>query len=99
MLFDPKWKKTTEVSPTKRLLMEARKLIASPDHWCQGSYNTKGGRRCAVGALAAIDGGDIDQSYELLLAEMGGGAVSAFNDTHTHEEVIAAFDRAIAAAR
>ena len=39
-------------------------------------------------------GAEIDANHWLGTA-VGGGCIGAFNDTHTHAEVMAAFDRAI----
>jgi hypothetical protein len=87
----------------KEILIRARKLIDHPDKWIKGMF-TFGGGYCAVGALfkAGIDRCGIEwdknPAYLALVKSTGTepGEVGRFNDTHTHAEVLAAFDRAIA---
>lgn len=62
--------------------------------------------RCALGALHCASGIDWNSDgsvrlpgEEYLVVAMGGHEVALFNDTHSHADVLAAFDRAIAAAR
>ncbi len=94
----------------KEILIEARDLIEDPDHWTQGAF-AKGSfgnpvaseseyaeSWCAAGAiLKAVGGGEsYDRDpYSFLAGVMGAKCVPAFNDQHTHPEVIEAFDRAI----
>lgn len=62
---------------------------------------------CGVGAIAKVKGQnpmDATESFEAYLLAQAAGVRDVvdfftFNDTHTHAEVLAAFDRAIAAAR
>jgi hypothetical protein len=83
-------------------LIKARALIEKPEMWA-GSDSALGlGTNCATTAIG--------QSYaahtafavanSLPTVQQGAfGAVIDFNDTHSHAEVIAAFDRAIEAER
>lgn len=95
---------------TREILVAARELISVPERWTQGSLaESRLGRPigpstpgavcwCALGAVQKV-ADDLNMPF--------GGAVShlnkagpinlgLFNDTHTHPEVVALFDRAIA---
>lgn len=91
------------------ILVAARALIEKPENWlarCPSPYeeNTEG-KRCASRAIwtlgergnAATQAAASD-AYKALAAVMGVERVPEWNDTHTHAEVLAAFDRAIEAA-
>lgn len=58
-------------------------------------------RWCALGAIAAVSNTPADSvtvQYFLTRAldmELYGAGVAFYNDTHTHEEVLALFDKAI----
>jgi len=80
---------------TSRKLRKARELISDPKKWGKGSYE-KDGRYCALGAVYACGGGayDLDDAA-LCLGGYLGSAIS-FNDTHSHDDVLALFDWAIA---
>jgi hypothetical protein len=92
---------------TLRLLGEARQLIAARQHWTRGIYRTLSGKYCAVGALQAAgqilhDAAAQKAAHELLKAvarNRGFPTAETMNDRSTHEQVLAAFDEAIAAAR
>jgi hypothetical protein len=84
------------------VLQKARALIEKPENWTQGEFKTTDGRFCSVGALNEACPGCNDvweRAYDPLQSVAGGGSVSAFNDTHTHAEVLAAFDKAIELAK
>lgn len=85
---------------TLQVLTEARALIAKPENW--GWYVYDDGRRmCAAGAVCRANGvsrwhgGDA----QIALQRVTGCYLGSFNDTHTHAEVLAVFDQAIAAER
>jgi hypothetical protein len=90
------------------ILTAARELISVPERWTQGDYaKDKDGRSCleddegavcycSVGAISKVRFSSVALEF---LAREAGGYIPDFNDTHTHAEVIAAFDRAIAAAK
>lgn len=89
------------------VLRDARSYIEKPESWARNVYRDLE-RRCALGALLKAQGNDWEsgcdihsmartKEYSLLKSVMGEWP-GDFNDTHTHEEVLAAFDRAIAAA-
>ena len=98
------------MSSIKQLLQKARALIEDPAHWTQGALaRDSAGNEvfpnspqavcfCAEGALACAFEGTFD------LKERAGRYLDietekplwTFNDSHTHEEVLNAFDKAIA---
>lgn len=96
------------------LLMAGRMLISDPGAWTTGDYaktakgngtyatNLKACSWCSVGALLCVDkGAGINAAYATArrhLEQQMKGAITVFNDTHTHAEVLAAWDRAIAKA-
>jgi hypothetical protein len=90
----------------KEILIRARKLIEKPENWVRGHFYS-GSAYCAVGSLfaAGIDymGTYTQNPAYLALAKAMSvtatvipGNVSRWNDDHTHAEVLAAFDCAIA---
>jgi hypothetical protein len=92
---------------TLRLLEESRQAIEQREHWVQGVYETFGRRYCAAGALRAVGrrmrGASVEsRAYKLLLEvanRRGFLNVEIMNDRSTHEQVLSAFDDAIAIAR
>jgi hypothetical protein len=77
---------------TKDRLIAGRNRIEDPANWGQGMSFDRPGTRCAAEAVGSHRGA------EAALREAMGQPVTAFNDSHTHAEVLAAYDRAIAAA-
>ena len=80
-------------------LIAAKALIATPEKWGKGKYKHDG-RRCA---LIAIDHGGAGYAGHMALREALPGdfaCILAFNDhpDTTHADIMALFDRAIAAA-
>jgi hypothetical protein len=90
------------VGDVEYLLTLTRAVITDPDKWTQHEYGTSDGAQCASGALyttaAKITQARYSETYNLL-REIMGGRIIDFNDTHTHAEVLAAFDAAIAEAK
>lgn len=86
---------------TVDVLIAARKLIEKPENWCRETYETDSGAYCAVGAIsrAAVPDGDYGHALNVLEDVVGHGNIEVWNDAHTHAEVLAAFDAAIAAER
>jgi hypothetical protein len=90
-----------------RVLEEARGLIEQREDWAQGTLETLGGQRCALGALRlAADFLNYEAAGRLanalltdIAAERGFSSVEAMNDYSRHEAVLSAFDTAIAAVR
>lgn len=96
----------------KAQLIAAKALIDTPEKWIQGNAaeDAKGNqisphdvaavRFCSVGALGHVFSDDeYGDAVDYLKSHLGGyGFVAEFNDTHTHAEVMAAWDRAIEAA-
>lgn len=101
-----------EAAPTTRgpeaqralqTLIFARSLIADQNAWVQRRYETRDGRRCAVGALrGAARLMDAARAHNtaasgLLSVAMSRGFtdIETMNDHSTHAEVVSAFDEAI----
>ena len=93
------------------ILKAARAKIAKPENWTQRAYQRdKNGNSlsvwdaqaatcwCARGAIWSIDPkGRLTDAFKALELSVPDQTVTVFNDTHTHAEVLAAFDSAIAA--
>lgn len=92
-------------------LKAARDLISDPARWTQGWLARDASKNvsyigaenaacwCSMGALFHVDGPyrpNSDLAIKLLSAAIGGKSVVRYNDTHTHAEVLALFDAAIA---
>jgi hypothetical protein len=89
---------------THEILTRGREAISDPAHWIQNSlYNYNRTSFCSYAAVQVGAGDEPDWSYDnpalsdayrVLAGEMGD--ICGFNNTHTHDEVLAAWDRAIA---
>lgn len=101
----------TNMTP-KQILIEARELISDPKRWAQGAparnargisvsvVDEKAQSFCSFGAIYRSANMEdwtetLYKAHGFLQDEMC-GKILDYNDTHTHEEVLAAFDRAIA---
>lgn len=96
---------------TAQILKDARALIADEKNWTQdkvardrrGYSVSPESRRavcfCAIGALrkTCVDDDSLIYARDVL-RDVAKIPITEFNDTHTHAEVIALFDRAIARA-
>lgn len=92
------------MATAKEILIAARKKIEDPATWTQGKsvreMKGKPTRYCSYGAIALC--ADIDTEYNrfneayALLWNAVQGSVVQYNNTHTHAEVLAMFDKAIA---
>jgi hypothetical protein len=90
------------------ILTAARELISAPERWTQEAFaRDAGGNSCSEKLERAVCfcswGAFHRAGYSIiaehfLRSEMD-GMPGRFNDTHTHAEVLAAFDRAIEAAK
>jgi len=93
---------TTQEQSVRDVLVEAKARIGIPQKWCRGHWASKDGRRlCALAAMDAVGGGVVGgggPALQLLYRTNGNKSVMDFNDSHTHAEVMALFDRAIEAA-
>lgn len=90
---------------TKEILVAARAIIANEKNWTQGAYaKDKDGMStgvicsnavcfCSIGAIRKITMSS--DAMEVLRNHME-DSIIAFNDGHTHKEVLAAWDEAIA---
>jgi hypothetical protein len=103
----------TPALSTREVLVEARRLIEDPSNWSQRKFAcTETGRSCGIVSPRAVawcaEGACVlaarrAQYGELYLIDklseaIGNGSVSLFNDSSSHADVLAAFDRAIEAA-
>jgi hypothetical protein len=94
---------------TLETLKAARKKITPRKSWIKkalaedsrgadvDAWQPEACRWCSAGALLAVCGNwnwEYDAAVQALEYRMG--VISRFNDTHTHKEVLAAFDEAIA---
>jgi hypothetical protein len=90
-----------ETDSVLRMMVDARAYLTEPSRWCKVTYR-RGEARCINGALqdAEREGDNwiLTRDY---LAQVCGNYTHAFNDSHstTHADVLALFDRAIAARR
>ena len=92
---------------TLQVLTIGRALIEDRKDWVQRRYETRDGRRCAVGALRGaarlmnLSGPQTGANTILLSVAMGRGFndIESMNDNSSHRQVISAFDEAIARAR
>lgn len=103
MLYDPKWEKQTD-SPVKTALIAARKLLENSEAWGGPPHAT--GNNCVYTTISGCEGRKTDAAQKAFCAanniSYARGCVSIWNwndkPERTHAEVLAAFDRAIAAA-
>lgn len=100
---------------TREILVAAREKISAPERWTQfvgartdDGYATYWGDPeavcwCALGAVSAIDDRQRNVAVQSgaikALQQSAGSALTEYNDTHTHADVLALFDCAIAALR
>ena len=89
-------------------LLALRALAEPPEDWCQGRMwkpITHAAPRCLVGHMLIATNlklQDVEQALEAELSpyQMGfNNPLQAFNDRHTHAEVLALIDKAIAKTR
>jgi hypothetical protein len=89
---------------THEVLVKASNLIADEKDWCGRGWGSEG-QRCAWHALFTADGTAehgptsplVRQAVtDIQVANPGMGLLGKFNDSHSHAEVLAAFDKAIA---
>lgn len=101
------------MKPVVQILKDARALIADEKNWTQGALarGPSGGVVsykssvavcfCSIGAIERIAKKStkalqvVEKFYRILPS---GDGLADFNDSHTHAEVLALFDRAIARA-
>jgi len=92
---------------TLQVLTIGRALIEDRKDWVQRRYETRDGRRCAVGALRGaarlmnLHGPQSGANTILLSVAMSRGFndIESMNDNSSHRQVISAFDEAIGRAR
>jgi hypothetical protein len=88
-----------------QILKIGRARISHPSAWSQGKMIREDGSRCALGSLLHEDKFeeihyDAARYLARALGFIGpthecGSIVAAYNDNHTHAQVLAMFDRAI----
>ncbi len=91
---------------TLQVLTIGRALIEDRKDWVQRRYETRDGRRCAVGALRGaarllnVNGPQTGANSLLLSVAMSRGFndIESMNDNPTHRQVLSAFDEAISRA-
>jgi hypothetical protein len=76
-------------------LRAARALIESPDRWSCGCPRWEFDEYCIATALHKVGG--YAAGGKVLRGLVGGESLIRFNATHSHAEVLALFDRGIAA--
>ncbi|HEX4365601.1 MAG TPA: hypothetical protein VH023_02165 [Rhodopila sp.] len=89
---------------TVQVLTVGRALIEDRKDWVQRRYETRDGRRCAVGALRgasrllSVHGPQTGANAVLLSVAMSRGFndIESMNDNSSHRQVLSAFDEAIA---
>ena len=92
---------------TVQVLTIGRALIEDRKDWVQRRYETRDGRRCAVGALRGaarlmnLHGPQTGANTILLSVAMtrGFNDIESMNDNSSHRQVLSAFDEAIVRAR
>ena len=103
------------IPPVRRLLMDAKKLIAKPENWTKGTYARSAGNSsieifsprarkfCSIGALfRAVGKFDLCGHHApRLLRKCLGQSIGAFNDAPetTHPMIMRLFNKAIALAK
>jgi len=88
---------------TVQVLTIGRALIEDRKDWVQRRYETRDGRRCAVGALRGaarllnVASPQTGANAVLLSVAMSRGFndIESMNDNSTHRQVLSAFDEAI----
>jgi hypothetical protein len=92
---------------TAQVLTIGRALIEDRKDWVQRRYETRDGRRCAVGALRGasrllnLHGPQTGANAILQSVAMSRGFndIESMNDNSSHRQVLSAFDEAIARVR
>ena len=96
---------------TSELLIAAKAKIANPVNWIQGLYAADAKRErtsptsveavcfCSMGAVYSVESmKSLRRIAEIALDNFANDDIVGYNDAHTHEQVMAVWDKAIAAA-
>jgi hypothetical protein len=94
---------TREVNQAAQVLTVARNLITDERAWVQRRYETRDGRRCAVGALrgaarllhSPVPHSEAVSSLLAVAMSRGFTDIETMNDQSTHAALLSAFDEAI----
>ena len=101
MLYDPKWE-TKNDTPLATILRRARQLIEDPHRWSPNGWGHCDKQMCGLHAACFAQSGqhygDVSGKLNDVLRKAAGEFFGSYNDTHTHAEVLAVFDKAIAIA-
>ena len=98
------------MSSIKQLLIAARARISKPENWTQGTAarcsngnpvmasDVKACQWCSLGtiALTSYSESDPETAQLNMWRALKNPGIAEFNDTHTHQEVLNVFDKAIA---
>jgi len=87
----------------QEVLEGARELIETPQQWMGGGLTNGKGRYCAIGAISKFATGECGyytapEAERILSSVMGfdeEDMIPSFNDSSSHDCVLAAFDAAI----
>lgn len=81
------------------ILRAAKARIGTPERWCKGTEAAYEGWKLDGPTCAAFSLIDKRDAYDALCRAAGGACLPSWNDApeRTHAEVMAVFDRAIAA--
>lgn len=86
---------------TSEKLVLIREKIDKPEKWCKGAWHIRStDAYCIIGAAVSV--GDAQDAVEVLYqitAGLTNQSPPAYNDSHTHAEVLAVVDRAIEIAK
>jgi hypothetical protein len=104
-----------QYTDTHTLLKETKALIQDPKHWCSIGWGSAGpkhdnGTRCLMHAMDTtlerrmlggvyIHSPGFESMRVALLPFIGLSGLSGFNDTNTHDIIMAALDKAIEATK
>jgi hypothetical protein len=98
---------------TSEILIEAKRLISDPGNWLKMSFSNaddptspRATKFCAAGSIHRAAGQPMiigahtrGGPFEFFRQAIGQKHIGDWNDEHTHEEVMSAFDRAIELAK
>lgn len=84
------------------ILREAKHLIGTPEKWWDGGPYDGPRRECIITAITCVQGSDaVTKADKAMMMAVGAShflEIGEFNDSHSHADVMQAFDRAIALA-
>ena len=100
MLYNPEWEQQTKTETAADILRRARALIEREENWSPVGWGSS--QMCGLHALRSVLAdhyySQVGDDLQDLLHRVAGENFASYNDTHTHAEVLAKFDEAIAMA-